>query len=147
MPKKSNVRDQILSFIVAFQKEHGFSPTIREIADGIGYASVGCVHRHIQCLRENGLLREMNNPTPRALVVNREITSDLLPDQHQDDAIHICLKTDTGASIILNCTPQSGHLSFEGFFYITGKQNRKAKIIACQKLSESDYDKLTETVS
>ena len=147
MPKKSNVRDQILSFIVAFQKEHGFSPTIREIADGIGYASVGCVHRHIQCLRENGLLREMNNPTPRALVVNKGITSGLSSDQYQGDAIHICLKTDTGVNIILNCTPQSDSLSFEGFFCITGTQNRVGKIIACQKLSESDYDKIAERVS
>ena len=147
MPKKSNVRDQILSFIVAFQKEHGFSPTIREIADGIGYASVGCVHRHIQCLRENGLLRETNNPTPRALVVNRGITSDRAPGQYQGDAIHICLKTDTGESIILNCTPQFDRLSFDGFFCITGKQNHTGNIIACQKLSEKDYETLTERVS
>ena len=147
MPKKSNAQDHILSFIVAFQKEHGFSPTIREIADGIGYASVGCVHRHIQCLRENGLLREMNNPTPRALVVNRVITSGLSPDQYQGDAIHICLKTDTGVSIILNCTPQYDRLSFDGFFCIIGKQNRTGNIIACQKLSEKDYESLTERVS
>lgn len=147
MPKKTLVRDRILAFIVSYQDEHGFSPSIREIAKGIGFASVGCVHRHIQCLKENGLIRETDSPTPRALVVNRRITSDLLPDQYQDDVIHICLKTDTGVSIILNCTPQSGRLSFEGFFCITGKQNSTGNIIACQKLSDKDYEALTERVS
>ena len=53
----------------------------------------------------------------------------------------------TGISIILNCTPQPDRLSFEGFFCITGKQNRTGNIIACQKLSEKDYEVLTERVS
>ena len=144
MPKKSNVRDQILSFIVAFQKEHGFSPTIREIADGIGYASVGCVHRHIQCLKENGLLREMNNPTPRALVVNSGVNSGLSPDHDQCDAVHVCLKTDTGENIVLTCIPQRNRLDFVGSFCITGERNYTGHVIACHEISEADFDILTE---
>lgn len=142
MPKKTLVRDRILAFIVSYQDEHGFSPTMREIASGIGIASVGCVHKHINGLKEAGLLRETENQTPRALAVNKGIPSPSPTNHDQRDEVHVCLKTDTGESIILTCIPQHNSVNFVGSFCITGERNYTGHVIACHELSESDYDAL-----
>ena len=123
MPKKTLVRDRILAFIASYHDEHGFSPTMREIASGIGIASVGCVHKHINSLKEAGLLRETENQTPRALAVNKGIPSPSPANHDQGDEVHVCLKTDTGENIILTCIPQGNNLNFVGSFCITGERN------------------------
>ena len=142
MPKKTLVRDSILAFIIAYHEEHGFSPTMREIASGIGVASVGCVHKHINSLKEAGLLRGTENQTPRALAVNKGIPTPSPTDHDPEDEVHICLKTDTGENIILTCIPQRNCLNFVGAFCITGERNYMGHVIACHELSESDYDAL-----
>ena len=147
MPKKTLVRDRILAFIISYQDEHGFSPSMREIANGIGIASAGCVHKHISSLKEEGVLQETGSSTSRALVVNKSISSALLANHDQYEAIHICLKTDTGAHIVLTCIPQHDCLSFEGAFFIMGEHNRSGHVISCHKLSEADYDEIVERES
>ena len=139
MPRKTDIRDRILAFIVSYQEEHGYSPTMREVASGVGVSSSGCVHRHITEMKEAGILQDTMEATPRTL--------DLQGDHKQREAIHVCLKTDTGENIVLTCCPQSGFLDFEGLFYITGMQNRCGHVIACHELSEAAYDALTERVS
>lgn len=52
-PKQKDVLDYIVSFI----EEHGFPPSFREIATGLGLASPSTVHAHIHALRERGFLR------------------------------------------------------------------------------------------
>ena len=42
--KKSVKKDEVLRFIKEFMKEHGYTPTIREIGEGIGLASASSVH-------------------------------------------------------------------------------------------------------
>ena len=147
MPRKTDIRDRILAFIVSYQEEHGYSPTMREVASGVGVSSSGCVHRHITEMKEAVILQATMEATPRTLAVNKGIAYDLQGDHKQREAIHVCLKTDTGENIVLTCCPQSGFLDFEGLFYITGMQNRCGHVIACHELSEAAYDALTERVS
>ena len=47
----------ILSFIVAFQKERGVAPTHREICDHFGFSSYGTVYKHLSLLQKKGLIR------------------------------------------------------------------------------------------
>lgn len=147
MPRKTDIRDRILAFIVLYQEEHGHSPTMREVASGVGVSSSGCVHRHITEMKEAGILQDTLEATPRTLAVSKGIAYELQDDHKQREVIHVCLKTDTGESIVLTCCPQSGFLGFEGRFYITGMQNRCGHVIACHELSEAAYDALTERVS
>lgn len=58
MPRKTDIRDRILAFIVSHQEEHGYSPTMREVASGVGVSSSGCVHRHITEMKEAGILQD-----------------------------------------------------------------------------------------
>ena len=54
MPKVSDVPQRILGYISDYDKQHGFSPTIREICAGIGICSASTVHRHVIRLKEQG---------------------------------------------------------------------------------------------
>lgn len=50
---------EALAFIKSFIKEHGHSPTHREIADHLGLASKSGVHRIIESLTEQGKVRRV----------------------------------------------------------------------------------------
>jgi repressor LexA len=67
-------RRKILDFIIEFQREHGYPPSVREIGRSVGLASSATVHDHIDRLAEGGFL--VKDPTkPRALQVRYEPTS------------------------------------------------------------------------
>ncbi len=53
---KRNTRQEVLDFIIAFADQHGYPPTIREIAEGTQLKSCSSVQYHIRKLRENGYL-------------------------------------------------------------------------------------------
>lgn len=42
-----NVRTRIYDYIVDYLEEHGYPPSVREIADGVGVGSTSTVHHHI----------------------------------------------------------------------------------------------------
>ena len=67
-------RRQILDFIISFQRDHGYPPSVREIGRYVGLASSATVHDHIDRLAEGGFL--VKDPTkPRALQVRYEPAS------------------------------------------------------------------------
>ncbi len=67
-------RRKILDFIIVFQREHGYPPSVREIGRSVGLASSATVHDHIDRLAEGGFL--VKDPTkPRALQIRYEPAS------------------------------------------------------------------------
>ena len=67
-------RRQILDVIIAYQRDHGYPPSVREIGRSVGLASSATVHDHIDRLAEGGYL--VKDPTkPRALQVRYEPAS------------------------------------------------------------------------
>jgi len=50
-------QQEVLSFIVESLRESGYPPTVREIADHFGMASVYGVQRHLEALQKKGFLR------------------------------------------------------------------------------------------
>src|SRR6516225_996294 len=67
-------RRQILDVIIAYQRDHGYPPSVREIGRSVGLASSATVHDHIDRLAEGGYL--VKDPTkPRALRVRYEPAS------------------------------------------------------------------------
>lgn len=65
-------RDEILAFMDAFIERHGYSPTIREIADGVGLVSPGATHRQVEKLVGERRLRKVQVSTSRAVYVPEE---------------------------------------------------------------------------
>ena len=48
----------ILDFITDFLNEHGYSPSYREIASGLGISSVSSIAEHVENLVAKGVLRK-----------------------------------------------------------------------------------------
>lgn len=77
----TRTRLAICEFIVSFRAEHGISPTVREIADGVG-RNISTTHHHLETLIEAGLLRRPNIPglgesAPRTLVPTERLLGEL----------------------------------------------------------------------
>lgn len=67
-PKLTKKQKILLDFIESFDQNQGFSPSYREIADGMGYRSIATVAEHINNLVVMGYLSKNNN-SPRSLEV------------------------------------------------------------------------------
>ena len=55
------MRDKILEFVGGYIKEHGYSPSMREIGEAIGVDSTSHVSFHIDRLVEEGRLTKEPN--------------------------------------------------------------------------------------
>jgi len=47
---------RILEFVAATLRQHGYPPSVREIAEAVGLASTSAVHHHLQALEREGYL-------------------------------------------------------------------------------------------
>ncbi|RKX71546.1 repressor LexA, partial [candidate division WOR-3 bacterium] len=61
-------KDRILAFVRHFIAEHGYPPTVREIARGVGLKSTKAVKFHLDGLAREGRIRKIPNRA-RGLVV------------------------------------------------------------------------------
>jgi len=52
---------EMLEFLGNFIYEHGFSPSLDEIAEGLGLSSLATVHKHLKNLEAKGLVRRRWN--------------------------------------------------------------------------------------
>ena len=68
MPRVADVHNKIVSYVREYYEEHGYSPTVREIQDFVGYRSSSTTQGHIQALISEGRLRRSPS-NPRTLVV------------------------------------------------------------------------------
>lgn len=59
---------QILEYIDHHIREHGYPPSVREIATGVGLASTATVHSHLWALQTKGYLRR-DRTKPRAMEI------------------------------------------------------------------------------
>lgn len=50
---------QILNYIVYFQNDHGYSPSIPEIAEHFHLSSYATVHKHLVNLEERGAIERI----------------------------------------------------------------------------------------
>lgn len=58
----------VLNFIIAFLKEYGYSPTVREICKGTGYSSSSTVFTYLIEMRNAGIINYKDN-SPRTITV------------------------------------------------------------------------------
>ncbi len=66
---------ELLAFLAQYQKQHGFSPTLKEMANATGHKSVSTIHAIIRNLVDKGYVQK-NDGNARILKINQE---DLLP--------------------------------------------------------------------
>ncbi|MDB5168837.1 MAG: hypothetical protein JWO41_193 [Candidatus Saccharibacteria bacterium] len=63
---------ELLSFIDTFIKEHGYSPSYREIMNGLNYTSVATVALHVGNLIKRGHLRKRDRSARSLEVVSQD---------------------------------------------------------------------------
>ena len=52
---------RVIDFIAGFLREHGYSPSFQEIAEGVGLNSIATVHKHIATLERKGYVKRGHN--------------------------------------------------------------------------------------
>ncbi|UCD86480.1 MAG: transcriptional repressor LexA [Desulfobacterales bacterium] len=57
MENLSSKQEQVLKFLVDFNAEHGFPPTIRELCHYFGFKSLNTAHFHLRSLEKKGYIQ------------------------------------------------------------------------------------------
>jgi len=65
-------QSEVLQFISEFLNEHGYSPTLEEIAHHFGMTSLNGVYKHLKGLEERGFIRRLNKHARSIQVIERE---------------------------------------------------------------------------
>ena len=63
MSKLTPTQQQIYNYILSFTDEHGYPPSVREIAEAVDLKSPSTVHFHLKGLREAGLISQAEGKT------------------------------------------------------------------------------------
>ena len=53
---------KILRFIKSYNAENGYQPSVREMADHMGFKSTNAVHEHLVKMEKEGVLELTNQP-------------------------------------------------------------------------------------
>lgn len=77
--KPSAPRDAILCFIETFRNTKGYSPTVREIAEGCSISSPSVVHYHLKALERAGLLSRQKEKFRSISLANESVPSIEVP--------------------------------------------------------------------
>ena len=77
----------IYDFICDFYDTNGYSPSVREICEGVGLKSTATVHAHIENLKNLGVLDKASMKN-RALVINSK-TEEAPPESANEEIAHI----------------------------------------------------------
>ena len=82
MKKLTNKQQQIYDYIRAFQAEHGYPPSVREIGEAVGLSSPSTVHFHLKGLEEAGVITKAAGKT-RAISMHEQAVAEEL-DGHEN---------------------------------------------------------------
>ena len=80
MSQLSPKQASIYNFILAFTKENGYPPSVREIADAVGLKSPSTVHFHLKGLEDAGVITRGAGKT-RAITAVRPLEDDTTPEE------------------------------------------------------------------
>ncbi|NQT49261.1 transcriptional repressor LexA [Candidatus Kuenenbacteria bacterium] len=65
-------QSEVLKFVKTFIKDYDYSPSYREVADGLGLSSPATVHQHLQTLKSKGYLN-MDPESARGLELTSKV--------------------------------------------------------------------------
>ena len=98
--KKLTVKQQrIYDFILAFTNQHGYPPSVREIADGTGLKSPSTVHFHIKALEQAGVISRSAGKT-RAITAAGEPAPVMEERQPQANRVPVLGNVAAGSPIL-----------------------------------------------
>jgi repressor LexA len=67
LPPLTKKQKEVLDYIESFIQDQGYTPSYREIAEGLGLSSPSTVHRHVQALCEKGVINTGEDGCARSI--------------------------------------------------------------------------------
>jgi len=67
LPPLTKKQREVLDFIESFIQDNGYTPSYREIAQGMGLSSPSTVHQHIQALCDKGVINTGDDGAARSI--------------------------------------------------------------------------------
>jgi len=64
---------QIIEFISQYIQKHGYSPTLKEIANSLGVSSLATVHEHLEALVKKGIIKKYEGSVRGIEVLDRKV--------------------------------------------------------------------------
>ena len=55
-PHPCSTRERLLRYLILYREDHGYSPSIREMAAAVGVRSTCTISQHLACLEDEGLI-------------------------------------------------------------------------------------------
>lgn len=66
---------ELLEFLAQFQRQHGYSPTLKEIAEATGHRSVSTIHAIIRTLVDKGYVQKVDGNARVLKILHENISS------------------------------------------------------------------------
>ena len=123
---------QICTFIAEYYDSKGYSPSYREIANGVGLRSTSTVHYYVKLLEENGRIKTL--PVPgnhtRKVASSRSI---VISERERSIPQRVQLNIADGGALCFDCIirpkPDSSfELLFTGIAEVTGMKIGRAHV-------------------
>jgi len=134
-------QQQICAFIAEYYDSKGYSPSYREIGDGVGLRSTATVHHYVKMLEEKGRIKTLPVPGKhtRKVASSRNI---IISESERDIPQRVQLNMADGGALFFDClirTKQdsSFELLFTGIAKVTGMKNDQGRVISCQLSREA----------
>ena len=131
MGEASKTKEKILGFVSAFCDQHGYSPSYREIAIGVGIKSTATISRHIHDLIQSGVLPPVEQ-CPRKLTLRRKTK---LTAGTGEQVQRIRLEAADGGVVCFDCNLKKERdgleLSFTGILDATRLKRPVSRIVNC----------------
>ena len=64
-------QNEILSFLINFQNDRGYAPSVREICEAVRLSSTSSVHNHLSKLEEKGFIKR-DPARPRSVEILKQ---------------------------------------------------------------------------
>ena len=127
-----STREKVLDFLSSFVRQHGYSPSIREIGQAVGLKSSSTVYNHLRRLKQEGLIVACQQK-PRTLTTLQVRPSEGTDQETLQRRVRIDLAD--GGTIYLDCTvekPKSApvDISFGGVLDAKQIKGKVALIVA-----------------
>lgn len=132
-------QQQICTFIAEYYDKNGFSPSYREIAEGVGLRSTASIYDYVKQLEENGSIQTIPVSGTRKVASSRSI---MISKHERSIPQRVQLNIADGGILCFDCiirTKQdsSFELLFTGIAEVTGMKSDHGRVISCQLSREA----------
>jgi repressor LexA len=91
-------QERVVAYIQKYRQETGFPPTVREIADALGYRSPNNVRQHLRLIEQKGFIRLLPGKARGIEIVSSA------PDEIETDAVGVPLIGSVAAGAPITAT-------------------------------------------